>query len=121
MNEREHVSIDVLHERLTNLITIVSDIRTDIGEMKIEQSKDHDSNLRLTNRVDRMENLHSDHLAEDTLVHDKVNNHLEKHLTTVAVQQGQAEALGWLDKAMLRYFIPIGFFAMAVYAFVVKS
>ena len=121
MNEREHVSIDVLHERLTNLITIVTDIRKDVGEMKIERSEDHDANLRLTNRVDRMENLHSDHLAEDDLVHKKVIDHLERHLTTVAVQQGQAEALGWLDKAMLRYFIPISLFTMAVYAFVVKN
>ena len=46
--------------------------------------------------------------------------HEEREAEARGLAAGRAQTLNWLDKAMLRYFIPISLFVMATWAFVVK-
>ncbi len=119
MNHREQASLDVLQERMTNLISRVDQGFADQRVDAVEQGKKIDeavaSTQRLGIRMDGVETAVSDHKAADELVHKDVREHIESHKKREYTADGRSEALTWVDKAIIRYMLPLAAVGIAAY------
>lgn len=124
MNHREQASLDVLQERMTNLIARVDQGFADQRVDTVEQGKKIDvavsATERLGIRMDGVENAMSDHKASDELVHKDVKEHIDAHKKREYTADGRSEALTWIDKAIIRYLLPLGAVGVAIYVALIK-
>lgn len=122
MNHREEAQLEVLAERVANLIARVDNGFADMGIEIKEQGKKIDQSLnetqRLGIRMDKVETTLSDHMAIDQMLHAKVGEHLESHKRREYSAEGKHEAMAWIDKVILRYLVPAGMLGYGIYNYI---
>lgn len=124
LNHREQASLDVLQERMTNLIARVdsgfAEQKVDTAEQGRKIDEASSAIQRLGIRMDNVESTVNDHKAADEIVHHDVKEHIDAHKRREYVGEGRQDALAWIDKAIMRVLVPLAVAGAAIYAYLTK-
>lgn len=118
-------TLGVLEERLTNLVgrvtigfeeskAAVSELHQETIANRLETGNVKDELRQQNSSIKKLFEKQGLHEAEDKEIHEAVMRHISDHDRQVALSRGRAEALGLLDRLLLRG-LALGASALALY------
>lgn len=124
MNPRDSASLEVLNERMANLIARVEAWSAELKTGQVEQGRRLDklsSDIaQLTQRQNNSETAASNHYAADQIIHQSLDSHLDSHKKKEYQTEGRQEAFSVADRIFFRIG-PLGMAVWVTYSFVKEA